>query len=152
MQFGREGNPFRQVVRWATCMTLKGKAFQSQWPLIKHHLMAKLELNEVEPTKHAQRQMTKRGIELSSIQDIVQFWSIDEMYEPYSYPYGDEIAYKNPDPVFSITGQDARARKLTIAFALKKKCREIRFNIVTAFFEEERRMNRHQSNLDNNSF
>lgn len=127
------------------------KAFQSQWPLIKNYLVAKIKLNEVEPTKHAREQMTERDIELAAVYDIARFWNIDEMYQPEEYPYG-KIAFKNPDPVFSITGQDARGRKLTIAFALKKKSRELSFMIVTAFFESERKKNRHQLYLDNNSF
>lgn len=122
------------------------------WPLLKQHLVTQMGLNEVFPSSHAEGQMKERHIILSDIHEIVRFWNIDEMYDRLKYPYGKETAFTNKDPVFSITGQDARGRKLTIAFALKKNGRALWFKIVTAFFEHELRKNRHQANLDHNSF
>lgn len=134
----------------ATKMNKQGTAHQQLWPLIKQHLIERMELNEVMPTTHAEEQMSERNISFGDVQDITHFWNIDEMYEPYKYPHG-KRPFKNPDPVFSITGQDSRGRKLTIAFATKKERRELLFAIVTAFFEDELRKNRHQSNLDDKS-
>ena len=127
-----------------------GTAFQEQWPLIKRYLLEQMELNEVIPSRHAESQMMKRSISMADIKEIVRFWSVDEMYDRYKYPYG-ETAFKNPNPVFSITGQDAYGRKLTIAFALKKQRRILWFGIVTTFLEDELRRNRHETYLDNDT-
>lgn len=130
-------------------MNSNGTAFHLQWPMLKQYLLQKMELKEVEPSSHAKSRMAERRIERADILDIVRFWSIDEMHEPYKYPYG-EHAGENRDPVFSITGQDSVGRNLTTAFALKKHNRELWFEIVTVFAEDEHKRNRHQSRLDNN--
>lgn len=144
------GGPLRRVCAMGKFMKSDGTAFQSQWPAIKGHLKDKLFIGEVEPTTHAFRRMNERNIGLAEITDIVRFWCIDEMYAPHQYPYG-EHARQNPEPVFSITGHDARGRKLTVVFALKKKKRDLWFEIVTVFSEDEHQRNRHRVVFDKKS-
>ena len=130
-----------------------GTHFQSSWPLLKKVLLENIgEKKKVERTDHAKKQMVKRNINVEDVIEVIKFWAIDEMYDKFTYPYGKDTAYKNQDPVFSLTGQDSRGRKLTIAFALKRKGRKLDFKVVTTYFEDELRKNRHKANLDHESF
>ena len=131
-------------------MNTRGKAFQHGWPLLKSILLDRLAQDEVEPSTHAQEQMHHRHVEWVDVLDIVRFWSIDEMFEARQYPYG-KTPFTNVDPVFSITGQNSRGKKLTIAFATQRRDEEFQFKVITVFFEDEIHGNRHQSNLDNDS-
>ena len=88
----------------------------------------------VQRSKHAKEQMKNPDRDISW-DDVVKVSKEmpEEFFLPDTYP----PEFNNPDPVFSITGRDAKGRKITIAIAVNRTVNRagesnINFTLITA--------------------
>ena len=112
------------------------KAWQEYWDDLADVLARNFLKNKVEWSDHALKQMAMRCISKSSTQFVVERNVPDEMYAAKKYPQGPK-PFSNPDPVFSITGQDATGRWITVAVAVQKHYQKLHFTVVTVLEPSE---------------